>query len=321
MLFFALFGLFSYFSCHFMVIQAIISTKPRNRDLMKTQPYQFTPDLQGSNVRETLMQNTLPAINSSKHKTTLITTITCKQGYFLLILVSSATSNAKRRRDIRESWGVDTFVNPRWRTVFLVAQTSNPRELNSLSRESEIYGDLVRAKYHDNYFNQTLKIQMGFEWAVRYCKFSFLLKINDDTFVNTRALLALLKDPNTPQKKLYMGRVAPRAVPQRSGKFGVSKEEYSEKFYPPFCPGFGIVFSVDVVTLFVDLFDTIPGFKLEDVYLGLLAAKAGVKATHQSGFDVHPKPAVKCTTMNDTLVRRGVEGDCLFQIYRKLINT
>lgn len=321
MLFFAVFGLFSYFSCHFMVIQAIISTQPRNRDLMKTQPYQFTPDLQGSNARETLMQNTLPAANSSKHKTTLITTITCKQGYFLLILVSSATSNAKRRRDIRESWGVDTSVNPRWRTVFLVAQTSNPMELDSLSRESEIYGDLVRAKYHDNYFNQTLKIQMGFEWAVRYCKFSFLLKINDDTFVDTRALLALLKDPNTPQEKLYMGRVAPRAVPQRSGKFGVSKEEYSGKFYPPFCPGFGIVFSVDVVTLFVDLFHTIPAFKLDDVYLGLLAAKAGVKATHQSGFDVHPKPAVKCTTMKDTLVRNGVEGDCLFQIYRKIINT
>ena len=31
--------------------------------------------------------------------------------------------------------------------------------------------------------------------------------MDDDTFVNTRALLALLKDPKTPQEKLYMGRV------------------------------------------------------------------------------------------------------------------
>lgn len=162
---------------------------------------------------------------------------------------------------------------------------------------------------------------MGFEWAVRYWKFSFLLKMDDDTFVNTRALFALLKDPKTPQEKLYMGRVNSRAVPYRSGRSGVIKEEYSTRFYPPFCPGFGIVFSVDVVTIFVDLFDTIPAFRLDDVYLGLLAAKAGVRATPQNRFDVHPDPAVKCTTMKGTLVRHNVEGDCLFQIYRKIINT
>ena len=160
MLVFTVLGPFSYFSCYFMLNQSIKtaffsvlhSTKPRKRELMKTEPY-FTPDLRESNARETLMQNTLPAINSSKHKTTLITTITCKQDYFLLILVSSAPSNAKRRKDIRETWGMDTSVNPRWKTVFLVAQTRNPRELDSLSKESEIYGDLVRAKYQDHCFN------------------------------------------------------------------------------------------------------------------------------------------------------------------------
>ena len=40
-----------------------------------------------------------------QHKTTLITTTSCGWPYFLLVLVSSASYNAQRRRDIRLTWG------------------------------------------------------------------------------------------------------------------------------------------------------------------------------------------------------------------------
>ena len=60
-----------------------------------------------------------------QHKTTLITTTSCGRPYFLLVLVSSAPFNARRRRDIRLTWGVDSTLNQRWKTLFLVAQTRN----------------------------------------------------------------------------------------------------------------------------------------------------------------------------------------------------
>ena len=61
--------------------------------------------------------------NSIKHKTSLITTTTCDQQYFLLILISSAPPNVQRRNDIRQTWSVDNAMKPRWKTVFLVAQS------------------------------------------------------------------------------------------------------------------------------------------------------------------------------------------------------
>ena len=81
---------------------------------------------------------TEPSSRLFKYKTTLITTETCVQYYFLLILVLSAPSNVQRKRDIRQTWGVDYAMKPRWKTAFLVAP-------NLLLKEDEIFGDLVRA--------------------------------------------------------------------------------------------------------------------------------------------------------------------------------
>ena len=111
---------------------------------------------------------------SLKYKKTLVTNRTCAQNYKLLILVSFAPSNWQRRVYIRKTWAFERAFQPRWTTVFLITQSRIQNESNSLLKEDEFYEDLVRADYDDHYWNQTLKIQMGFEWATRYCNFSFL---------------------------------------------------------------------------------------------------------------------------------------------------
>ena len=103
-----------------------------------------------------------------QHKTTLITTTSCGRPYFLLALVSSAPFNAQRRRDIRQTWGIDSVLYPRWKTFFLVAQTRNQTE-----SEDERFRDLIRTDYYEHYWNQTLKIQMAFEWASNTVIFRF----------------------------------------------------------------------------------------------------------------------------------------------------
>ena len=253
------------------------------------------------------------------HKTSLITTKTCVEHYFLLILVSSAPSNLQRRRDIRQTWDVNTASKPQWKTIFLIAQTQNQSESDSLLKEDETFGDLVRGKYYEHYWNQTLKVQMGFEWAARYCKFSFLLKMDDDVFVNMKALVSLLSDPNTPNEKLYMGNHYAHAHVLRYGKWKVSLEEYNRTTYPDFCPGFGYVLSSDVVDLFVKLFDIVPKFRMDDVYVGMLADKAGVKIVHNDGFVVGPERVTQCLLHNDTLVWHGIFGECLFKVYSQIL--
>ena len=255
----------------------------------------------------------------NKHKTKLTSNAACAQHYFLLILVSSAPSNVQRRKDIRQTWGVDTAIQPRWKTVFLVAQTRLQNESDSLLQENNAIGDLVRADYFEHYWNQTLKIQMGFEWAARYCKFSFLLKADDDSFVNPKRLITLLADPSTPQEKLYMGQLYTNNKPFRGGKWKVSYEEYNKTNYPDFCPGFGIIFSTDVVHLFVDLFQVVPKFRLDDVYIGLLAEKAGIKPVNNAAFSV-TGPSSFCVPNKQYFVWHGVTGKCLFKLFQDINN-
>lgn len=85
-----------------------------------------------------------------QHRTTLITTTSCGRPYFLLVLVSSAPLNVQRRRDIRLTWGVDSVLNPRWKTFFLFAQTRNQTESDALLKEDERSRDLIRADYYEH---------------------------------------------------------------------------------------------------------------------------------------------------------------------------
>ncbi|KAJ7376515.1 hypothetical protein OS493_034251 [Desmophyllum pertusum] len=250
-----------------------------------------------------------------EHKTTLITNRTCAQYHSLLILVSSAPANLQRRNYIRKTWAFESAFKPRWTTVFLVAQTRLQTESNSLLKEDEIYGDLVRADYFDNYWNQTLKIQMGFEWATRYCKFSFLLKVDDDVFVNSAGVLSFLSKPTTPKEKLYVGNHYKNPDVYRGGKWKVTKDEYSETHYPDFCPGFGFLLSHDVVVTFVKAFVVVPYFRLDDVYVGMLANKTGVKIIHNVGFELNVPN--RCIPREGTLVRHGTLGDCLIEIFNR----
>ena len=256
-----------------------------------------------------------------EHKTTLITNRTCAQYYSLLILVSSAPANLKRRNYIRKTWAFERAFKPRWTTVFLIAQTRIQSESSSLLKEDEVYGDLVRASFYDHYWNQTRKIQMGFEWATLYCKFSFLLKTDDDVFVNSAGLLSFLNAPTTPKKGLFLGNHYQNPLVYRGGKWKVTKEEYRESHYPDFCPGFGYVLSHDVVISFVKAFAFVSYFRLDDVYVGMLANRTGIKIIHNTGFELDSRR--QCIPNESTLVRHGFyeqfqnPEDCLLEIFNR----
>ena len=242
------------------------------------------------------------------HRTALITTTACDQYYFLIIVVSSAPANFERRDYIRHTWAVDSASKPRWKTAFLVAQTLIQSDSNLLVSENEIHADLIRAGYIDHYWNQTLKLLMGFEWAARYCNFSFLLKVDDDVFVNFPKLIFFLNDSTTvPNEKLYLGNAIRSPCAPRKGKWQIYKEEFSEERYPDYCSGFGFVLSYDVVALFVEVFDLVPNFRIDDVYIGMLAHKTGIKAVHQDGF---VPSCLTDTAIANTLVRHGTLKYC-----------
>ena len=160
---------------------------------------------------------------------------------------------------------------------------------------------------------------MAFEWASTYCNFLFFLKMDDDTFVNVKRLISVLARPEIPKEKLYMGHCFKGPVVKRGGKWKVSYEGYNQTFYPDFCSGYGIVLSFDVVHLFVDLYAVVPWFKIDDVYIGMLAEKAGVKAKYMK----EPPIKVNCVNVkkpDDILAWLGVTGKCLFEVFQATLD-
>ena len=207
---------------------------------------------------------------TAQHKTTLITKTACERRYFLLILFSTAPENLERRNLIRQTWGSDSNQSaPLWKTYFLIAQTSNQTHSDLVKTENRNYSDIIRGNYFENYWNQSFKIQMAFEWAARYCEFSFLLKADDDVMVNTKKLVGFLQRGSTPKQGLFMGRLHHNPMVKRLGKWKVSYEEYSHTHYPDFCSGAGFVMSRDVVECLVPLFDVIKPYRMNDVYVGI----------------------------------------------------
>ena len=253
-----------------------------------------------------------------QHKTTLITKTVCTRHYPLLILVSSAPANFERRYLIRQTWGADNNSVPQWKTYFLLGQTRDQTHSDLLKKEDSVYGDMIRADYYEHYWNQSLKIQMAFEWAARYCNFSYLLKADDDIFVNSKRLLDVLQLKSTPKKSLYMGKLHHNPFVQRDGKWRVSYEEYRGTHYPDFCSEAGFVMSYDVVQSVVPLFDVIKPYRLDDVYVGMLAEKLGVRAVNHGGF-VMPDIEIlrdECNFVPNTLVQHRAIGECLITLFK-----
>lgn len=248
------------------------------------------------------------------HRTYLISRTRCTQKIFLLILVVTAPDNINRRSVVRKTWASDPSVNMRWKTMFLVGQTKDSTQEQYLEAERLMYNDLIRGAQKESYQNLTLKTQMGLEWAAKYCDFHFLLKADDDVFVNPYRLMDYLENPDTPKTKLYLGYVRHTRKPHRGGKYAVPVEEYNKTRYPDFCSGLGYVLSSDLVLKMVQMFDSKKPLKLEDVYIGTLVERLGVTdVRHHQGF--RPLQFGPCKYISDTIVYHRASIDCMGKLF------
>ena len=112
-----------------------------------------------------------------------------------------------------------------------------------------------------------------------------------------------------------MGKLHPTDKVPQTGKWSVPYEEYSGTHYPDFCTGAGFVMSYDVVECLVPLFDVIKPYRMDDVYVGMLGNRTGVKAVDHTGFYVHWDITV-CNFLPHVLVQHRATGQCLIKLLR-----
>ena len=262
-------------------------------------------------------QNPSPTKEHARpHRTYLTSRTRCTQNVFLLIVVFSAPANLDRRTVIRKTWATDPSVKTRWKTVFLLGRAvGNSIENEYLEAEGMTHKDLIRGAQNEHYNNLTLKTQMGLEWASKYCEFQFLVKADDDVFVNPYTLMDFLGKPDTPKTEFYTGLCFHEGRPLREGKNAISWEEYNKTAYADFCVGPAYLLSSDLVHKLVEMFDVSKKpFKLEDVYIGqLVDAIGGVKAVRNPLFRLHEFG--HCTHSSDTFAYHPASVHCIEELF------
>lgn len=203
---------------------------------------------------------------------------------FLLIYVHSAPSHFKQRMSIRETWGnPKNFPTVTIRIVFLCGAIPERLIQDALLMEADAFGDIIQEDFVDSYRNLTYKGIMGLKWASTYCRLAkFLLKTDDDIFVNMFNLIAHLQSMAT-----HRGRVKNlllclvwyhmKVMRDPSSKWYLSPSEFEPDYFPTYCSGSAFILTVDVAGAMYNASLETPFFWVDDFYVtGLLAKKVGV---------------------------------------------
>ncbi|XP_039297595.1 beta-1,3-galactosyltransferase 5 [Nilaparvata lugens] len=209
----------------------------------------------------------------------------------LLVAITSAPQHQEARMAIRQTWG--HYGQRSDISIGFLLGLSSPVQANAHSvdanvrAEADLYGDIIRSRFIDSYDNLTLKTVSLTEWVDNFCtKVQFVLKTDDDMFINIPRLLVFINEHSN-QKRIIYGRLAKKWKPIRNirSKYFVSARQFSPPVFPDFVTGPAYLLSGDVMH---DLYTNSLGrnyLKLEDVYTtGIVAEAINVSRIHVNEF-------------------------------------
>ncbi|MBN3308478.1 B3GN3 acetylglucosaminyltransferase, partial [Amia calva] len=211
---------------------------------------------------------------------------------FLLLAIKSVAANADQREAIRNTWGRQGLWGGRVvRRVFLLGQSigqGRDQAEAQVAEETARYGDILEWGFHDSFFNVTLKELLFWRWFEEECATGvhYVLKGDDDVFVNTDRVLAFLALQAGPSERLYVGQAIVNTYPVRIwwNKYYIPLSMYSGKPYPPYLGGGGYLLSRESILLLHRASQNIPLFPIDDAYVGMCAKEAKIVAQNHPGF-------------------------------------
>ncbi|XP_034473298.1 beta-1,3-galactosyltransferase 5-like [Drosophila innubila] len=241
----------------------------------------------------------------------------------LVVLITSALKHADARMSIRQTWGHygarrDVGI------AFVLGRSTNRTVNEALSEENSLYGDLIRGNYIDSYNNLTLKVISALEWADLHCHHAkYLLKTDDDMFINVPMLLSFTADrEKRKQKRAIFGRLAHKWKPVRNkkSKYYVSINQYPEKVYPTFTTGPAYLMTGDIIhDLYVGSLKK-AYLNLEDVFItGFVAQSLDIERFHVYEF-INRRIGHTSCNIRKSISLHMVKSSEQFDLWQKLQN-
>ena len=158
--------------------------------------------------------------------------------------------------------------------VFNLGTHEDPVIRAKVKAESKQFKDVLELDIPDTFYKLPHRVMAGLQWAYQRSKFKYLLKTDDDVFIHVDRVITKLEDEKWAQED-YIGRMLYKSEVMRWGKYAVTKEEWPEETFHPFCSGGGFFLSNSIIGKMIPHYDWVKPFKLDDVYIGLLVKLAG----------------------------------------------
>ncbi|KAK2810635.1 hypothetical protein Q5P01_000374 [Channa striata] len=212
---------------------------------------------------------------------------------FLLLVIKSSPVNYDRREVLRKTWAKERMENGVWiRRLFISGTMDSGHEKKRLNKLLELeqreHNDILQWDFSESFFNLTLKQILFLEWMEGNCpKARFLLGGDDDVFANTGNMvqyLQSLKD-NDGSKHLFTGYLLQNTGPVRwsGSKYFIPVQLQESELYPPYCSGGGFLLSGHTALVIFNMSKSITILPIDDAYLGMCLAKAGLSPTSHMG--------------------------------------
>ncbi len=200
--------------------------------------------------------------------------------YFVYIL--SAPTNFELRDAIRSNWAsVDRVVDATFRHTFFIGNPVNSHTQDMIVRESRTYGDLIQIDVIDIYQNISRKSVAILQWLSMHCSANYLIKSDDDIFVDIAFLTTILRSyyhdnlpSNTIHCKIWTTSLIIRS-PDPPERWQVPLNILpNQTYYRQYCDGRFYVLSNDMPSKLYKAAKKTPLFFIDDVYItGLVARK------------------------------------------------
>lgn len=123
----------------------------------------------------------------------------------LFIAIISAPGYIEKRQSIRNTWLRllnETHVSDTLEVAGHAFVVGNTKE-HDVKLESETHGDILHIDFEDTYRNLTIKTVALMNWLRNKCSVDYVLKVDDDVYVNVRNLVSVIASSSELERTIF----------------------------------------------------------------------------------------------------------------------
>jgi len=184
-----------------------------------------------------------------------------------------------------------------------VWENTRNTESENLTIEMREHDDLVILSLVDTYRNLPYKLLRYFNWLEKHRKYDFVMKVDDDCYVDVERLFTKIEQFRSPRtvsiiggkSGIWWGRFRYNWYVEQYGKW--AEFDYPASVYPAFACGSGYVLSHDIVSWLVRNREHLHSYQGEDVSLGIWLAAVKANITDDPMFQCNKECLSEMYTM------------------------